>query len=131
MLDFKMPGMDTPEGQGLLAAAFSLLQARKMPGDRGIGGALGAAGQQFMGTRSQAQDQMQRRKFQDLQMAAQNRQLEKQAAAERQRLADETAVRGSIAGGNMIQAKNAAAVSHVLRIVVNGVDYYIMLSNAI
>lgn len=100
MFDFKMPGMDTPEGQGLLAAAFSLLQARKMPGDRGIGGALGAAGQQYMGTRSQAQDQMQRRKFQDLQMTAQQRQLEQQQAAERQRAADEAAVRGSLMGGN-------------------------------
>lgn len=100
MLDFKMPGMDTPEGQGLLAAAFSLLQARKMPGDRGIGGALGAAGQQYMGTRSQAQEQMQRRKFQDLQMSAAQRQLEAQQAAERQRVADEAAVRGSIQGGS-------------------------------
>lgn len=79
---FQMPGMDTPEGQGLLAAAFSLLQARKMPGDRGIGGALGAAGQQYMGTRSQAQDQMQRRKYQDAQMEAQQMQLE--AARQRQ-----------------------------------------------
>lgn len=100
MLDFKMPGMDTPEGQGLLAAAFSLLQARKMPGDRGIGGALGAAGQQYMGTRSQAQDQMQRRKLLDAQMAAQQRQLEQQQAAERQRAADEAAVRGSVLGGS-------------------------------
>ena len=32
LLDFKLPGMDTPEGQGLLSAAFSLLQARRMPG---------------------------------------------------------------------------------------------------
>lgn len=100
MLDFKMPGMDTPEGQGLLAAAFSLLQARKMPGDRGIGGALGQAGQQYMGTRSQAQEQMQRRKLQDLQMSAAQRQLEAQQAAERQRAADEAAVRGSIQGGS-------------------------------
>lgn len=84
MLDFKMPGMDTPEGQGLLAAAFSLLQARKMPGDRGIGGALGAAGQQYMGARSQAQEQMQRRKLQDLQMKGQQLNLD-QAEQARQR----------------------------------------------
>jgi hypothetical protein len=94
MLDFKMPGMDTPEGQGLLAAAFSLLQARKMPGDRGIGGALGAAGQQYMGTRSQAQDQMQRRKLLDAQMAAQQAEVEqRQAAMKRQAALDAEAAR--------------------------------------
>ena len=94
MLDFKMPGMDTPEGQGLLAAAFSLLQARKMPGDRGIGGALGAAGQQYMGTRSQAQDQMQRRKLLDAQMAAQQAEVEqRQAALKRQQALDAAAER--------------------------------------
>lgn len=94
MLDFKMPGMDTPEGQGLLAAAFSLLQARKMPGDRGIGGALGAAGQQYMGTRSQAQDQMQRRKLLDAQMAAQQAEVEqRQAAVKRQAALDAEAAR--------------------------------------
>lgn len=85
-----MPGMDTPEGQGLLAAAFSLLQARRMPGERGIGGALGAAGQQYMGTRSQAQDQMQRRKAQDMQMEAQRMQMDEQRRAAAQRLQMET-----------------------------------------
>ena len=38
---------------------------------------------------------------------------------------------GSIAGGNMIQAKSSAAVTHVLRIYVGNVPYYIMLSNAV
>ena len=96
LLDFKLPGMDTPEGQGLLSAAFSLLQARKMPGERGIGGALGAAGQQYMGTRSQAQEQMQRKKMQDLQMQQHQEALLAQQSAQQQRATDEQAVRGSI-----------------------------------
>ena len=50
LLDFKMPGLDTAEGQGIMAAALSLLQAQKMPGQRGLAGALGGAGQQYMQT---------------------------------------------------------------------------------
>lgn len=69
MFNFNMPGMDTPEGQGLMAAAMSLLQAQKMPGQRGmLANALGQAGQQYMQTRTSAQDMAERRKFQDLQM---------------------------------------------------------------
>lgn len=90
ILDFSMPGMDSPEGQGLMAAAMSLLQAQKMPGQRtGIAGALGQAGQQYMQTRTSAQDMAQRRKFQDLQMRAQQEQLQaaqdERARAERMR----------------------------------------------
>ncbi len=75
LLNFEMPGMDTPEGQGLLSAAFSLLQARKRPGE-GLGSALGQAGQQYLGARSQAQDQAQRRSMQDLTMKGQQLQLD-------------------------------------------------------
>lgn len=38
---------------------------------------------------------------------------------------------GSIASGNMMQAKSTAAVSHVLRMSFNGTPYYIMVSDAI
>lgn len=38
---------------------------------------------------------------------------------------------GSIASGNMMQAKSAAAVTHVLRMSFNGTPYYIMVSDAI
>ena len=49
LLDFNMPGMDTPEGQGLLSAAFSLMSAKKLPGQKGaFAGALGDAGQQYL-----------------------------------------------------------------------------------
>lgn len=101
-----MPGMDTPEGQGLLAAAFSLLQARKMPGDRGIGGALGAAGQQYMGTRSQAQDQMQRRAMQDMQMKAQQAEVDQRQArikAEQAKAAEDARIRGLIANAGSVR----------------------------
>jgi hypothetical protein len=37
----------------------------------------------------------------------------------------------AIAGGNIIQAKSSAAVTHVARMLVNGTPYYIMLSNAV
>lgn len=80
-----MPGMDTPEGQGLLAAAFSLLQARKMPGERGIGGALGAAGQQYMGTRSQAVEAAQKKKLYDAQIANYTSEADARTAAAAQK----------------------------------------------
>lgn len=85
ILDFNMPGMDTPEGQGLMAAAMSLLQAQKMPGQRGMfANALGQAGQQYMQTRTSAQDMAERRKFQDLQMRMHQEQLA-EAQAQRAR----------------------------------------------
>lgn len=71
-----LPDMNTPEGQGLMAAAFSLLQARKGPGERGIAGALGQAGQQFMNTRNQSQQLAQRQQMNDLSMQGQRLQLD-------------------------------------------------------
>lgn len=38
---------------------------------------------------------------------------------------------GSISSGNMMQAKSAAAVTHVLRMSFNGTPYYIMVSDAV
>ena len=38
---------------------------------------------------------------------------------------------GSIASGNLIAAKSSAAVTHVIRILVNGVKYYLMVSNQV
>ena len=89
LLDFKMPGLDTAEGQGIMAAALSLLQAQKMPGQRGLAGALGGAGQQYMQTSGQARQQAMQSKLQGAQLAqyeALNKErerkfLEEQAAA--------------------------------------------------
>lgn len=53
--------IDTPQGQGLLAAAFSLMGAQKMPGERGIGNALGQAGMNYMQARSAAMPEYLRR----------------------------------------------------------------------
>ena len=100
LLDFQMPGMDTPEGQGLLSAAFSLLAARKRPGERGIAGALGQAGQQYMGARSQAQDQMQRRSMLDMQMQSMQGEQADRQRRQTQAAADDAAVRAAIASGN-------------------------------
>lgn len=108
-----MPGMDTPEGQGLLSAAFALLKARKMPGGGGFANALGDAGQQYMGARShaqdrmsQAQDQMARRKMQDFQMQSMAAETEQRQAALRtkadelaRRATDDAAVRRQLEGG--------------------------------
>ena len=83
-----MPGLDTPQGQGLLSAAFSLMQAKKMPGQKGaFAGALGDAGQQYLQSSNASQDQMMKRKYLDAQMQAQQMQLEaaRQAQAEKQR----------------------------------------------
>jgi len=101
LLDFNMPDMNSPEGQGLLATAFSLMQAKKMPGQRGaFAGALGEAGQAGMQTLNSSRDALQRRKYLDAQMEAQQMQLEAQRRAEQQRVADDAAVRGSIQNGN-------------------------------
>lgn len=88
LLDFNMPGMDTPEGQGLLSAAFSLMQAQKYPGQKGaLAGALGDAGKSYLQTTNSSRDQMQRRKYMDAQMEAQQMQLEaaRRQQAERER----------------------------------------------
>lgn len=87
LLDFNLPSIDTPQGQGLLSAAFSLMQTKKLPGQKGaFAGALGDAGQQYLQTTNTATDQMQRRKYLDAQMQAQQMQLE---AAQRKRAQDE------------------------------------------
>ncbi len=85
LLDINMPGMDTPEGQGLLSAAFSLMSAQKLPGQRGaMAGALGDAGRQYLGTTNDARNQSQRRAMGDLQMQAQQMQLEAARKAQAQ-----------------------------------------------
>ena len=99
LTDFQLPGMDSPEGQGLLAAAFSLLQARKMPGERGIGGALGAAGQQYMGARSQAMESAQKKKLYDAQIANYTSEAEARAAAAAQKKRQQDLL-ASIFGGS-------------------------------
>ena len=97
LLDFKMPGLDTAEGQGIMAAALSLLQAQKMPGQRGLAGALGGAGQQYMQMSGQARQQAMQSKLQGAQLAqyeALNKERERKfleeqaAAAERKRVDD-------------------------------------------
>ena len=68
LLDFNLPGMDTAEGQGLLAASLSLMGATKMPGQKGaFGQAMAGAGQQYMQTRGDAQNQMDNREVKRLQ----------------------------------------------------------------
>jgi hypothetical protein len=123
LLDFNMPGMDTPEGQGLLSAAFSLMQAKKLPGQKGaFAGALGDAGQQYLQTSNTATDQMQRRKYLDAQMQAQQMQLEaaRQAQAEKQR--QEAALRAAfgpmgasqaLSGGGGPTNENAARIGQL------------------
>ena len=105
LLDFNMPGLDTPQGQGLLSAAFSLMQAKKLPGQKGaFAGALGDAGQQYLQSSNASQDQMMKRKYLDAQMQAQQMQLEaaRQAQAEKQR--QEAAVRAAFAPMGASQA---------------------------
>lgn len=108
LLDFKMPGLDTAEGQGIMAAALSLLQAQKMPGQRGLAGALGGAGQQYMQTSGQARQQAMQSKLQGAQLAqyeALNKERERkfleeqQAAAERKRVDDLLAGAGRVPKG--------------------------------
>ncbi len=100
-----MPGLDTPQGQGLLSAAFSLMSAKKLPGQKGaFAGALGDAGQQYLQSSNASQDQMMKRKYLDAQMQAQQMQLEaaRQAQAEKQR--QEAAVRAAFAPMGASQA---------------------------
>lgn len=77
LLDFKLPDINSPEGQGLLAASLSLMQAQQMPGQKGaFSSALGQAGQQFMGVRNQAASQGAEREMQRLKLDALKRQAE-------------------------------------------------------
>ena len=105
LLDFNMPGLDTPQGQGLLSAAFSLMSAKKLPGQKGaFAGALGDAGQQYLQSSNASQDQMMKRKYLDAQMQAQQMQLE---AARRQQAEQErvqAAVRNAFAPMGASQA---------------------------
>ncbi len=81
LLDFKLPDLNSPEGQGLLAASLSLMQARQMPGQSGaFGAALGQAGQQYMGVRNQAASQGAENEMQRLKLDA----LKRQAAQDKQ-----------------------------------------------
>lgn len=89
LLDFNLPGMDTAEGQGLLAASLSLMGATKMPGQKGaFGQALAGAGQQYMQTRGNAQNQMDDREVKRLQIDGLKRRVEqeKQQAMEAARV---------------------------------------------
>lgn len=89
LLDFKLPELDTPQGQGLLAAAFNLMSAQKRPGQKGaIGSAIGDAGRSYMQTSNQATDAAMERKYMDAQMEAQQIELEaaRRAQAEKDRM---------------------------------------------
>ena len=98
LLDFEMPGLDTPQGQGLLSAAFSLMQAKKMPGQKGaFAGALGEAGQQYLQSSNASQDQMMKRKYLDAQMQAQQMQLEQARQAQAEKQLQEAAIRAAFA----------------------------------
>lgn len=123
LLDFQMPGLDTPQGQGLLSAAFSLMSAKKLPGQKGaFAGALGDAGQQYLQSSNASQDQMMKRKYLDNQMQAQQMQLE---AARRQQAEQErvqAAVRNAfspmgasqaMAGGGGPTSANAARMGQM------------------
>jgi len=105
LLDFNMPDMNSPEGQGLLATAFSLMQAKKMPGQRGaFAGALGEAGQAGMQTLNSSRDALQRRKYLDAQMEAQQMQLEAQRQQQAERQRQEAAIRNAFAPMGASQA---------------------------
>lgn len=125
LLDINMPGMDTPEGQGLLSAAFSLMSAQKLPGQRGaMAGALGDAGRQYLGTTNDARNQSQRRAMGDLQMQAQQMQLDEAQRRRKQETADMAALRGAfspmtpgaaLAGGGGPTSANAARIGQMPR----------------
>ena len=99
LLDFQLPGMDTAEGQGLLAASLSLMGATKMPGQKGaFGQALAGAGQQYMQTRGTAQNQMDDREYRRLQIDGLKRRVdqEKQQAMEAARVRELMASGGEV-----------------------------------
>ncbi len=79
LLDFNLPDINSPEGQGLLAASLSLMQAKQMPGQSGaFGSALGQAGQQYMKTRQQATSQGTENEMQRLQLDSLKRKAEQE-----------------------------------------------------
>lgn len=76
----QMPGLDTPQGQGLLAAAFQLM------GSRGsFGESIGKAGMTYMGATQQAQSAASDAEYRRLQMDAMKRKAaQEQAGMEEQ-----------------------------------------------
>lgn len=80
LLDFNMPGIDTPQGQGLLAAAFSLMGAK----GNSMSEAVGDAGRQYMGVYQNARSLEDQKKLRDLQMKQAQMQMD-----EAQRAVDE------------------------------------------
>ena len=90
LLNF-MPKNDTPEGQGLLAAAFSLMSAK------GSGwNAAGDAGRQYMGVRNNAQQTASQNELQRLQMDSYKR----KAMQEQQQAQESARIRDLMAGGS-------------------------------
>lgn len=93
-----LPDINTPAGQGLLAASLSLMGAQKMPGQKGaFGSALANAGRTYMDTRNQAGEQMQAQEFKRLQLDALKRKMEQ----EKQQATEAERVRNLIAGAGM------------------------------
>lgn len=74
--DFKMPGMDTPQGQGLLAAAFNLMSAK----GPSLSNALGQAGGQYMGVYNEAKQSASANEMQRLKIDAYKRQVDDEKA---------------------------------------------------
>ena len=73
---FKMPDMDSPQGQGLLAAAFSLMQAK----GPSLGNAIGSAGSDYMRTYGASKSQMDADKLNKMRMEQAQMQLAKAKA---------------------------------------------------
>lgn len=95
LLDFKMPDMDSAQGQGLLAAAFSMMGAK----GNSMSEAIGDAGRQYMGTYQQARGVEDQKKLRDLQMKQAQIQMD-----EMQRKADMDKTMRDIAQKHMMPA---------------------------
>lgn len=80
LLDYKMPDMESAQGQGLLAAAFNLMQAK----GPSFGNAIGQAGGQYMQTYADAKNNIDAKRLRDMQIEHYQTQME-QAKAEREK----------------------------------------------
>lgn len=77
LLDFNMPEMDSPQGQGLLSAAFSLMQAK----GPSLSNAIGQAGGQYMDSYGRAKENAAQEEMRRLQIDAYKRKMEQEKAA--------------------------------------------------
>lgn len=109
---FTMPDMDSPQGQGLLAAAFNLMGAK----GNSLGNAIGSAGRDYLATYGTARNEQEQRALAKLQrekyvqdMEAAKQRAQQEAAAMEAAVRKQAALPGIFTGGQQASPAIPAA----------------------